>query len=246
MDADISVPIERLQIQGNISVFNLTSRLSASEGLIAVGVDVIGWFGLPSRNTEIEALTSEGVPLATSRTGANGTAMFTTLKLQEYPGMYDIYFRPKGQSDVAAKLIVNITGCPIGNVKADTGKACIRCTRGYYSFNPENTTCDVCPANAGECCAVRCGAAAVTRELSVSCGSQLHMVASVTKCWCARLQQLNTLCPLNAPRVSHQGCCTPTLLILLPARLAECPGQEKVLPLTGFWSSSDRSTQIHR
>lgn len=157
MDADISVPIERLQIQGNISVFNLTSRLSASEGLIAVGVDVIGWFGLPSRNTEIEALTSEGVPLATSRTGANGTAMFTTLKLQEYPGMYDIYFRPKGQSDVAAKLIVNITGCPIGNVKADTGKACIRCTRGYYSFNPENTTCDVCPANAGECCAVRCG-----------------------------------------------------------------------------------------
>jgi hypothetical protein len=152
-DADVSVPIDKLDIQGNKSVINLTSRLSASEGLIVVAVNVIGWFEVPSQDTEVEAvLAARNLVLATSRTDANGTALFTSLKLQENPGIYDILFRPKGQLQPTAKLVVNVTGCPVGNVRADTGKACIQCPQGSYSFNPDNTTCDVCVANAGEDC----------------------------------------------------------------------------------------------
>jgi hypothetical protein len=149
---DLSVPIVKLEILDDISVFNLTSRLSASEGLIEVGVTAIGWFNLSPKNTEIEAFLGN-LSLATNRTGDNGTAMFTTLKLQELPGIYNLTFRPKGQLEPTANLMVNVTGCPVGNVKADTDKACIQCPRGLYSFNPENTTCDTCPKDAGERCA---------------------------------------------------------------------------------------------
>lgn len=144
---EISVPILRLEIGGNRTVYDLTSRVAASEGLVVVRVHVIGWFGLPSGFTQVEALFRDVVQ-ATNSTDADGIALLS-LKLNEDPGTYSVYFRPKGKSGPSVKLLVNVTGCPLGDVTADTGKACISCAAGSFSMNPDNNTCDACPAYAG-------------------------------------------------------------------------------------------------
>ena len=66
-------------------------------------------------------------------------------------GTYIIKFMaPEFPSIPAVNITVHVTQCELGDVTASTGDACLTCGRGYYSFDPTNTTCDICVPNA-EC-----------------------------------------------------------------------------------------------
>lgn len=147
-DPDIAVPTERITLIHNISQLNITSRLGVSEDLPVVGVRLSGTYGLPSVH-RVQAFL-DGAPLDLMTTQPDGVANFR-LNIRKPPGLYNVSFRPMDEPDVApVSLLVNVTGCGLGEVSASSGDACITCVAGSFSFNPQNTTCDACPANAGE------------------------------------------------------------------------------------------------
>jgi hypothetical protein len=85
-------------------------------------------------------------------TQPDGVANFR-LKIKKPRGLYNMTFQVLAQPDVPpAYILVNVTGCGLGEVLASSADACITCVEASYSFNPQNTTCDACPINAGEPC----------------------------------------------------------------------------------------------
>lgn len=50
----------------------------------------------------------------------------------------------------AVQVKVHVVNCTQGDVTVSTGDACQLCSRGQYSFDPRNSTCDQCVPNA-EC-----------------------------------------------------------------------------------------------
>lgn len=54
------------------------------------------------------------------------------------------------EKPLVTNVTVHVVQCSIGDVTAATGDACQICEKGYYSFNPRNSSCDWCVPNA-EC-----------------------------------------------------------------------------------------------
>jgi hypothetical protein len=146
-DPDVAVPSERITVVHNTSQLNITSRLGVSKDLPVVAVRLTGMYGLPSVH-EVQAFL-DGSPLDIVMTQPDGIAKFL-LNLRKPPGLYNVSFRPLDDPNLApVSILVNVTGCGLGEASASSGDACITCVAGSFSFNPENTTCDACPANAG-------------------------------------------------------------------------------------------------
>jgi hypothetical protein len=57
---------------------------------------------------------------------------------------------PTANNPPTVNVTVHVVQCSIGDLTAATGDACQTCDRGYYSFDPRNSTCDWCVPNA-EC-----------------------------------------------------------------------------------------------
>jgi hypothetical protein len=143
---DVSVATERITLVHNISQLNVTSRLGVSRDSPVVEVRLSGAHGFPCGD-RVEAILDK-YPIARMTPQSNGIAEFR-LNIRERPGLYNLSFRTTNVNVVAVQILVNVTGCGLGEVSASSGDACITCVAGSFSFNPENITCDACPANAG-------------------------------------------------------------------------------------------------
>jgi hypothetical protein len=82
-----------------------------------------------------------------------GLARFK-VPVRKPPGQYSLTFTTSDidivDETVNVTILLNVVGCPIGDVVASTGDACITCVAGSFSRDPHNTTCDKCPDDA-EC-----------------------------------------------------------------------------------------------
>ena len=47
-------------------------------------------------------------------------------------------------------MTVHVVNCSVGDITVSSGDACQKCTRGTFSLDPRNSTCDQCVPNA-EC-----------------------------------------------------------------------------------------------
>jgi hypothetical protein len=66
-------------------------------------------------------------------------------------GVYTVSFHVPGFPHVRpVNLTVHVVPCSQGDVTSSSGDACIPCSRGWYSLDPRNSTCDQCVPNA-EC-----------------------------------------------------------------------------------------------
>lgn len=147
-DPNVGVPTERVTLLYPTGPVSLKSRLGASDGVTPAQVKLSGIYDLPS-TFEVQALLN-GAPFDSVMAGVDGVAHFR-LKIKRPPGLYNVTFRPLDDGDIQpAYLLVNVTGCGLGDVEASSGDACITCVKGSYSMNPGNNTCDACPPNAGE------------------------------------------------------------------------------------------------
>lgn len=150
---DVGVLAQSISILNDTTQLNLTSRLGASEGSTVIAVKLTGLYDLPV-SMDVAAIL-DGLIHAQAKAAADGVA-FLKLKVMRPPGRYTMKFTVPGTNLKPATLIIHVVGCPLGDVSASSGDACITCVRGSYSLNPSNTTCDACPLNAGEQCCEDC------------------------------------------------------------------------------------------
>lgn len=104
--------------------------------------------GIPS--TLVVQAFLQGVPLGTLKTAdLTGIAIFK-VPVRKPPGNYSLTFLSANALDTLDTVTIqlHVLGCPMGDVVASTGNACITCVAGSYSFDPRNTTSDKCPDNA--------------------------------------------------------------------------------------------------
>lgn len=68
-----------------------------------------------------------------------------------HAGTYQVQFIIPGfVNPPTATIMVHVVQCPLSDVTSVTGDMCQTGERGYYSFDPRNSTCDICVPNA-EC-----------------------------------------------------------------------------------------------
>jgi hypothetical protein len=92
--------------------------------------------------------TLQGTPITTFDTGDDSIGV-VSMTVRQPPGDYVLAILPTSGGS-GSSAVVTVLECPIGDVAASTGDACITCVSGSYSFNSKNITCDdACPANAG-------------------------------------------------------------------------------------------------
>lgn len=66
-------------------------------------------------------------------------------------GEYSVKFSaPEHPGLPVVGMTIHVAKCGLGDVTVSTGDACQTCGRGFYSFNPLNSTCDICVPDA-EC-----------------------------------------------------------------------------------------------
>ena len=63
------------------------------------------------------------------------------------PGTYYLLFWSAFNSDIAARLMVNVVPCPKGFVTGGRDDTCNKCPVGLYSFSPLDAQCSVCGSN---------------------------------------------------------------------------------------------------
>jgi predicted outer membrane repeat protein len=145
--ADVYVPTERLQLVNGSAQFDVISRLEASS--VQLTVNATGYQGIPSALLVQASL--QGIPLSSLKTDdTTGLATFK-VPVRKPPGQYPLTFSSATASNNAidgVTVLLNVLTCPMGDVVASTGDACITCVAGSFSLNPRNTTCDKCPDNA--------------------------------------------------------------------------------------------------
>ena len=66
------------------------------------------------------------------------------------PGNYTASLIVPDLNEERVTLSVNIRTCVINEVQRDDNRGCIECKPGRYNFDPETSTCTVCPEN-GDC-----------------------------------------------------------------------------------------------
>jgi hypothetical protein len=68
-----------------------------------------------------------------------------------WTGTYFIAFLARAFNNIPPiNLTVHVTKCGVGDVTVSSGDTCQTCGQGYFSFNPTNSTCDICVPDA-EC-----------------------------------------------------------------------------------------------
>lgn len=142
---EILVPFRSLALLNDTKQLRLVSRLGTSEGALVLAVNATGLQGLPAA-VKLQT-TLQGTPITTFDTGDDGIGV-VSMTVRQPPGDYVLAILPTSGGS-GSSAVVTVLECPIGDVAANTGDACITCVSGSYSFNPKNITCDACPANAG-------------------------------------------------------------------------------------------------
>jgi predicted outer membrane repeat protein len=145
--ANVLVQLLRIAVANNTQQLHVVSRLGANDGVVMVTVNTTGAFGLPVPTQILADL--EGRSVTNVETGDDGLGVLI-FKLRQQPGPYNLTIWSR-QRVLPAVLQIVVLDCPVGDVTASSGDACITCVAGTFSFNPQNNTCDDCPLNAGLC-----------------------------------------------------------------------------------------------
>jgi hypothetical protein len=148
--ANVLVQLLRIAIANNTQQMRIVSRLGANDGVVMVTVNTTGVFGLPVPAPILAYLGGRSVANVENGDDGLGVLMF---KLRQPPGRYNITIRSRVLGVTPALLQIVVLECPLGDVTASSGDACITCVAGTFSFNPQNNTCDACPLNSGVCLA---------------------------------------------------------------------------------------------
>ena len=165
-DQDIGTQATRMVVVNSTDAEGFVSGVGGQGGVFEVWVKLVGplnaslegWPIMAFINSSINSTapvggmnsSSEAVDaLATAPTRQDGVA-YLSLPIRKPPGTYTIHFQTSdaGLAGLSANLTVSIRSCAPGEVTASSGDGCYKCSAGYYSLNPANLICDVCPVAA--------------------------------------------------------------------------------------------------
>lgn len=147
----------RLELLNGTDPVVVTSRVDATADTPHFFVKSVGFQGIPS-SMDIQAKIQDLLVTANKTQDGTGVALLK-IPIRKPPGDYNLTFfvevpvatffvdKP-GTTVTSITMLVTVRPCPMGDVVASTGDACITCVAGSFSMNPANNTCDACPGNA--------------------------------------------------------------------------------------------------
>lgn len=154
--SDVYSAPQNMTVIGNSSFRNFVSRLGAdAESMLQVHLLVSGYQSLPVKGQLVQCILmhesfQEPAFLGVNRTISSGDAILS-LRVRQPPGQYVLSCGLPGQDvvpDVNMTLVVR--SCIRGEVRPSPD-SCQECQVGYFSFNPADAVCQVCPAGLAYC-----------------------------------------------------------------------------------------------
>jgi hypothetical protein len=145
--ANIAAEPGRIVLISNASADSYVSRATADGGALALVLSVSGAMNVPAPGV-LAAATLGGLQALGANTSNAAGIVYLFLRIRQPPGEYSVSVALPEQPQVAAaSFSLHVRGCIPGEV-APLPDTCEPCVPGFYSLDPSQAICQLCPAGA--------------------------------------------------------------------------------------------------
>jgi hypothetical protein len=146
---DVAVDPISMQFVDSNTTFDYVSRAAADDGALDLKLSVSGAMNLPAPGM-LAAVSLDGTHAHSlgANTSDDAGIVHLLLRVRKPPGKYTVSVKlPEFVNVSSANTSLQVRGCMPGEV-APIPNTCEPCLPGFYSLDPSQAVCDVCPAGA--------------------------------------------------------------------------------------------------